>query len=69
MINIGDVGTDYEHGLQLLKKLNEFRGSGSGVSLFLNEHTEFIVLTFSIAAGLGTLGEFSDTYQEGELEN
>uniref|UniRef100_A0A8C8K4M3 Spectrin beta chain, non-erythrocytic 5 n=1 Tax=Oncorhynchus tshawytscha TaxID=74940 RepID=A0A8C8K4M3_ONCTS len=30
MINIGDVGTDYEHGLQLLKKLNEFRGSGSG---------------------------------------
>lgn len=69
MINIGDVGTDYEHGLQLLKKLNEFRGSGSGVSLFLNEHTEFTVLTFSIAAGLGTLGEFSDTYQEGELEN
>lgn len=37
MINIGDVGTDYEHGLQLLKKLNEFRGSGSGVSLFLNK--------------------------------
>ncbi|KAL0969732.1 hypothetical protein UPYG_G00231540 [Umbra pygmaea] len=30
MINIGDVGTDYEHGLQLLRKLNEFRGSGSG---------------------------------------
>ncbi|XP_010891275.2 spectrin beta chain, non-erythrocytic 5 isoform X2 [Esox lucius] len=30
MINIGDVGTDYEHGLQLLKKLNEFRASGSG---------------------------------------
>ncbi|XP_067099877.1 spectrin beta chain, non-erythrocytic 5 [Osmerus mordax] len=29
MINVGDVGEDYEHGLQLLKKLNEFRGSGS----------------------------------------
>ncbi|KAM6973270.1 spectrin beta chain, non-erythrocytic 5 [Aplochiton taeniatus] len=28
MVNVGDVGTDYEHGLQLLKKLNEFRGSG-----------------------------------------
>ncbi len=33
MINIGDVGEDYEHGQQLLKKLSEFRGSGSGVSL------------------------------------
>ncbi|KAJ8377542.1 hypothetical protein AAFF_G00256380 [Aldrovandia affinis] len=30
MINVGDVGEDYEHGLQLLKKLNEFRGAGSG---------------------------------------
>ncbi|XP_015205968.2 spectrin beta chain, non-erythrocytic 5 isoform X1 [Lepisosteus oculatus] len=30
MINVGDVGEDYEHGLQLLKKLNEFRGTGSG---------------------------------------
>ncbi|XP_058844035.1 spectrin beta chain, non-erythrocytic 5-like [Acipenser ruthenus] len=30
MINVGDVGEDYEHGLQLLKKLNEFRGSGTG---------------------------------------
>ncbi|KAM4625618.1 spectrin beta chain, non-erythrocytic 5 [Polymixia lowei] len=30
MINVGDVGTDYEHGVQLLKKLSEFRGSGSG---------------------------------------
>ncbi|KAJ8333342.1 hypothetical protein SKAU_G00422380 [Synaphobranchus kaupii] len=30
MINVGDVGEDYEHGLQLLRKLNEFRGAGSG---------------------------------------
>ncbi|XP_052001180.1 spectrin beta chain, non-erythrocytic 5 [Xyrauchen texanus] len=30
MINVGDVGEDYEHGQQLLKKLSEFRGSGSG---------------------------------------
>ncbi|XP_051775707.1 spectrin beta chain, non-erythrocytic 5 [Erpetoichthys calabaricus] len=29
MINVGDIGTDYEHGLQLLKKLNEFRSTGS----------------------------------------
>ncbi|KAG2457680.1 SPTN5 protein, partial [Polypterus senegalus] len=29
MINVGDIGTDYEHGLQLLKKLNEFRSAGS----------------------------------------
>ncbi|XP_047467733.1 spectrin beta chain, non-erythrocytic 5 [Mugil cephalus] len=28
MINVGDVGKDYEHGVQLLKKLSEFRGSG-----------------------------------------
>uniref|UniRef100_A0A4W6DIZ9 Spectrin beta, non-erythrocytic 5 n=1 Tax=Lates calcarifer TaxID=8187 RepID=A0A4W6DIZ9_LATCA len=26
MINVGDVGKDYEHGVQLLKKLSEFRG-------------------------------------------
>lgn len=26
MVNIGDVGNDYEHCLQLLKKLDEFRG-------------------------------------------
>lgn len=32
MINVGDVGKDYEHGVQLLKKLSEFRGSGDGVS-------------------------------------
>ncbi|XP_069806664.1 spectrin beta chain, non-erythrocytic 5 isoform X2 [Dendropsophus ebraccatus] len=30
MINVGDVGEDYEHCLQLTKKLNEFRGGGSG---------------------------------------
>lgn len=31
MVNVGDMGKDYEHGLQLLRKLNEFRGAGSGV--------------------------------------
>ncbi|XP_073494936.1 spectrin beta chain, non-erythrocytic 5 isoform X1 [Phyllobates terribilis] len=30
MINVGDLGKDYEHCLQLTKKLNEFRGAGSG---------------------------------------
>ncbi|XP_067336707.1 spectrin beta chain, non-erythrocytic 5 isoform X2 [Channa argus] len=30
MINVGDVGKDYEHGVQLLKKLSEFRGTGEG---------------------------------------
>lgn len=35
MINVGDVGEDYEHGQQLLKKLSEFRGSSSGVRLML----------------------------------
>uniref|UniRef100_UPI0037E8FE98 spectrin beta chain, non-erythrocytic 5 n=1 Tax=Semicossyphus pulcher TaxID=241346 RepID=UPI0037E8FE98 len=30
MINVGDVGKDYEHGVQLLKKLGEFRGTGHG---------------------------------------
>ncbi|KFP61901.1 Spectrin beta chain, non-erythrocytic 5, partial [Cariama cristata] len=29
MINVGDVGNDYEHCLQLMKKLNEFRGATS----------------------------------------
>ncbi|OCT68556.1 spectrin beta chain, non-erythrocytic 5 [Xenopus laevis] len=29
MINVGDVGGDYEHCLQLIRKLNEFRGAGS----------------------------------------
>lgn len=32
MVNVGDVGKDYEHGVQLLKKLSEFRGAGDGVS-------------------------------------
>lgn len=32
MINVGDVGKDYEHGVQLLKKLGEFRGTGDRVS-------------------------------------
>lgn len=31
MINIGDLGNDYEHCLQLIRKLNEFRGATSGV--------------------------------------
>lgn len=31
MINVGDVGKDYEHGVQLVKKLNEFRGAAEGV--------------------------------------
>ncbi|KAM4689983.1 spectrin beta chain, non-erythrocytic 5 [Rhinophrynus dorsalis] len=30
MINVGDVGEDYEHCLQLTRKLNEFRGAGTG---------------------------------------
>ncbi|XP_075049076.1 spectrin beta chain, non-erythrocytic 5 [Mixophyes fleayi] len=30
MINVGDVGGDYEHCLQLTRKLNEFHGAGSG---------------------------------------
>ncbi|XP_060544187.1 spectrin beta chain, non-erythrocytic 5 [Pantherophis guttatus] len=33
MVNIGDVGNDYEHCLQLLKKLNEFRGMSEGVTV------------------------------------
>ncbi|XP_056867453.1 spectrin beta chain, non-erythrocytic 5 isoform X2 [Takifugu flavidus] len=28
MVNVGDVGEDYEHGVQLLKKLSSFRSSG-----------------------------------------
>ncbi|XP_036450101.1 spectrin beta chain, non-erythrocytic 5 isoform X2 [Colossoma macropomum] len=30
MINVGDLGEDYEHGLQILKKLSEFRSSSLG---------------------------------------
>ncbi|XP_013926743.1 PREDICTED: spectrin beta chain, non-erythrocytic 5-like [Thamnophis sirtalis] len=33
MVNIGDVGNDYEHCLQLLKKLNEFRGMSEGITV------------------------------------
>uniref|UniRef100_A0A8C0BAD1 Calponin-homology (CH) domain-containing protein n=1 Tax=Buteo japonicus TaxID=224669 RepID=A0A8C0BAD1_9AVES len=33
MINVGDVGNDYEHCLQLMKKLNEFRGATSGTTV------------------------------------
>ncbi|XP_062823236.1 spectrin beta chain, non-erythrocytic 5 [Anolis carolinensis] len=33
MINIGDVGNDYEHCLQLMKRLNEFRGASGGVTV------------------------------------
>ncbi|XP_058018130.1 spectrin beta chain, non-erythrocytic 5 [Ahaetulla prasina] len=33
MVNIGDVGNDYEHCLQLLKKLNEFRGMSEEVTV------------------------------------
>ncbi|XP_030641786.1 spectrin beta chain, non-erythrocytic 5 [Chanos chanos] len=42
MINIGDVGEDYEHGLQLLKKLNEFRGTGSGDVTMDDAHVKTI---------------------------
>uniref|UniRef100_A0A8C3KKS8 Calponin-homology (CH) domain-containing protein n=1 Tax=Calidris pygmaea TaxID=425635 RepID=A0A8C3KKS8_9CHAR len=33
MINVGDLGNDYEHCLQLMKKLNEFRGATSGMTV------------------------------------
>uniref|UniRef100_G3N8Q4 Spectrin, beta, non-erythrocytic 5 n=1 Tax=Gasterosteus aculeatus TaxID=69293 RepID=G3N8Q4_GASAC len=33
MVNVGDVGKDYEHGVQLLKKLSEFRGTGERVTV------------------------------------
>ncbi|XP_023280049.1 spectrin beta chain, non-erythrocytic 2-like [Seriola lalandi dorsalis] len=38
MINVGDVGKDYEHGVQLLKKLGEFRGSGDGEATVDDAH-------------------------------
>ncbi|XP_069573815.1 spectrin beta chain, non-erythrocytic 5 [Brachyistius frenatus] len=38
MVNVGDVGKDYEHGVQLLKKLNEFRGSGDGEATVDDAH-------------------------------
>ncbi|KAM9294405.1 spectrin beta chain, non-erythrocytic 5 [Gastrophryne carolinensis] len=42
MINVGDVGEDYEHCLQLIKKLNEFRGSGSGQETVDDAHIKVI---------------------------
>ncbi|XP_065259867.1 spectrin beta chain, non-erythrocytic 5 [Emys orbicularis] len=42
MINIGDVGNDYEHCLQLMKKLNEFRGSASGETTVDDAHIKTI---------------------------
>ncbi|XP_077178896.1 spectrin beta chain, non-erythrocytic 5 isoform X2 [Paroedura picta] len=33
MINIGDIGNDYEHCLQLLKRLNEFRGESGEITV------------------------------------
>ncbi|KAM6392440.1 LOW QUALITY PROTEIN: spectrin beta chain, non-erythrocytic 5 [Pluvialis apricaria] len=42
MINVGDVGNDYEHCLQLMKKLNEFRGATSGVRGWIDAHIRAI---------------------------
>ncbi|XP_074853761.1 spectrin beta chain, non-erythrocytic 5 [Carettochelys insculpta] len=42
MINIGDVGNDYEHCLQLMKKLNEFRGAASGEMTVDDAHIKTI---------------------------
>ncbi|NXO10573.1 SPTN5 protein, partial [Oriolus oriolus] len=42
MINVGDVGNDYEHCLQLKKKLNEFRGATSGESTVDDAHIRTI---------------------------
>ncbi|CAK6979040.1 spectrin beta chain%2C non-erythrocytic 5 [Scomber scombrus] len=38
MVNVGDVGKDYEHGVQLLKKLSEFRGTGDGEATVDDAH-------------------------------
>ncbi|XP_029982912.1 spectrin beta chain, non-erythrocytic 5 [Sphaeramia orbicularis] len=38
MISVGDVGKDYEHGVQLLKKLIEFRGKGEGEATVDDAH-------------------------------
>ncbi|XP_034721855.1 spectrin beta chain, non-erythrocytic 5-like, partial [Etheostoma cragini] len=51
MINVGDVGKDYEHGLQLLKKLGEFRGTGEGDVTVDDAH---ITAINSLAARLET---------------
>ncbi|NXG60038.1 SPTN5 protein, partial [Hemiprocne comata] len=42
MINVGDVGNDYEHCLQLMKRLNEFRGSSSGETTVDDAHIRAI---------------------------
>ncbi|XP_050810874.1 spectrin beta chain, non-erythrocytic 5 isoform X2 [Gopherus flavomarginatus] len=42
MINIGDIGNDYEHCLQLMKKLNEFRGAASGEMTVDDAHIKTI---------------------------
>ncbi|NXP72171.1 SPTN5 protein, partial [Ramphastos sulfuratus] len=42
MINVGDVGNDYEHCLQLMKKLNEFRGATSGETTVDDAHIKSI---------------------------
>ncbi|NXL58532.1 SPTN5 protein, partial [Chordeiles acutipennis] len=42
MINVGDVGNDYEHCLQLMKKLNEFRGGTSGETTVDDAHIRAI---------------------------
>ncbi|XP_071600765.1 spectrin beta chain, non-erythrocytic 5 [Heliangelus exortis] len=42
MINVGDVGNDYEHCVQLMKKLNEFRGATSGETTVDDAHIRAI---------------------------
>ncbi|XP_077320667.1 spectrin beta chain, non-erythrocytic 5 isoform X3 [Lithobates pipiens] len=42
MINVGDLGEDYEHCLQLTRKLNEFRGAGSGQETVDDAHIKAI---------------------------
>ncbi|XP_043929471.1 spectrin beta chain, non-erythrocytic 5 [Protopterus annectens] len=42
MINVGDVGEDYEHCQQLMKKLNEFRGAASGEVTIDDAHIKAI---------------------------
>ncbi|KAJ1103984.1 hypothetical protein NDU88_001400 [Pleurodeles waltl] len=37
MITVGDVGEDYEHCQQLMKKLSEFRGAGSRTELTVDD--------------------------------
>ncbi|AWP15961.1 putative spectrin beta chain non-erythrocytic 5 [Scophthalmus maximus] len=42
MVNVGDVGKDYEHGVQLLKRLGEFRGGGDGEATVDDAHVTAI---------------------------